>query len=230
MLKRIVMHRNARLILALAASLGSTSLGILGASPAAAADGPYAGLLIGPNFAASDAVSHPQLASVSRKTGVAAALVAGWKYGFLRGELEGGWRSAGIDEVRFKVLASGFKTAGSRLEGLYGMANLYADWSLGPSFTPFLGAGVGVQEARLNRAVRIEGLNLDLLKGGETKFAWQAVAGIAWHPAPAWSVSLDYRYVGTSDVQLDYARALSTAAARIENRTHQVTFGIRRTF
>ncbi|MBV6656754.1 MAG: porin family protein [Devosiaceae bacterium] len=79
------------------------------------------------------------------------------------------------------------------------MANLYADYSFG-SFQTFVGAGLGTARFRLDGHGVTGALNV--MSDAETAFAWQAMAGLAYHVTPSVTVEAMARYQAISDVTL----------------------------
>ena len=76
-----------------------------------------------------------------------------------------------------------------------GIVNLYYELDLG-SFNPFLGVGAGV--AQIDRTA-VNSPGLTLVERDATEFAYQAIVGITYEISRDFGVSLDGRYLGTSD-------------------------------
>ena len=70
------------------------------------------------------------------------------------------------------------------------MANLLYDFAPGATITPFVGAGAGIAFVDST----IQGCNMC-----STQFAYQGIVGLAWNVSPAFRVSLDGRYYGTTN-------------------------------
>ncbi|HKR86782.1 MAG TPA: outer membrane protein, partial [Phenylobacterium sp.] len=125
------------------------------------------------------------------------------------------------------------------------MANVIYDIMPQSAIDPFIGAGVGAARVKLkangqlsNVPGVISGTNPAIqnlvINDDDTAFAWQAIAGVAWHATDRLSVDLTYRYLGTSD--LNFASA-GTAPGGYQPGTFQgdvrdssVTLGVRYSF
>src|SRR3546814_7227362 len=70
------------------------------------------------------------------------------------------------------------------------MANTWYDIDFGSWLVPYLGGGVGVQKTEISG----NGADSD-----DTGFAWQLGGGLGFLVNDRMTVSLDYRYAGTSD-------------------------------
>jgi opacity protein-like surface antigen len=99
------------------------------------------------------------------------------------------------------------------------MANVLLDIDTGTQFTPYVGAGVGWGE------VRVDGLSLAGFPGlgsiddEDTVFAFQAIAGVAFDVTQQISLTADYRFFLTEDPEFD--------GVDVENRNHTLMFGAR---
>ena len=124
-------------------------------------------------------------------------------YGFgngLRAELEGSYRSSGVDRISGTDVAN--FSGGSQLN--YGlMVNGFYDFKVGVDWVyPYLGAGVGYQWTRLNdyrlgpADHRAFGM---AVSGTDGSFAYQAIAGAAFpvRAVPGLSLTAEYRFLGT---------------------------------
>lgn len=104
-------------------------------------------------------------------------------------------------------------------------ANAYYDIDTGTSITPYVGAGVGVAIVDAN--------DLGGLSGGTTtsstraRFAYQGIVGASMALNDQWSVTADYRYIGTTDPEYKTSAGVST---HDENASHNVVFGLRYAF
>jgi opacity protein-like surface antigen len=189
-------------------------------SPASARDGSgYVGLDLGAlfpsgtsvdgkltNVTTGDSGSLADAAKLHYKTGYDAALVAGYDFGMFRLEAEGGYKHAGLDRFQLSGALIGLlDDAGldvgdgnlpiedSNVRVLSGMINGLVDFNFGaPGFGGFVGAGVGVADVRYSFAG--EG-------SGDTKFAWQLLAGIRAPVSSNIDLGLKYRYFQTGTLK-----------------------------
>ncbi len=129
-----------------------------------------------------------------------------------RVELELGYRDNDIDQVTISGL--GAVAGRGEMTTISLMGNAYYDFATAASFTPFVGAGVGVANVKAE---------VDSI-GSETDnvFAYQLVAGGSLGVTPNLSVDLQYRYFATADPDFDGVES--------EYHTHNLMFGLRLTF
>lgn len=116
-------------------------------------------------------------------------------YGFNNGwrvELEGDYIRNGLDKVK----SGGLAAKGSGHESQYGgFVNGVYDFDIGlPWLYPYLGAGIGWQEARYSDA-KAAGFNVNQARGS---FAYQGIVGLSFPIAPVMGLSatLEYRFIG----------------------------------
>ena len=72
------------------------------------------------------------------------------------------------------------------------MVNLAYDIPLGDTWKLSLGGGLGIGGFR--GALRTTGTNFDILRGGQSSFQWQLIAGLAVSVAPDVDLFGEYRY------------------------------------
>ena len=84
-----------------------------------------------------------------------------------------------------------------------GIINLYYDLNLG-SFNPFLGVGAGVAQID---TTTVNSAGLTIVERDATEFAYQAIVGITYEISRDLSVSLDGRYLRTSDEDISATMA-----------------------
>jgi opacity protein-like surface antigen len=118
---------------------------------------------------------------------------------WLRLEAELGYVHMGLDEMTLKHRGETVDIHGHDRH-LRGMLNVYGDWDNASSLTPFVGAGVGVIQARLD-------IKWELPRTSQTveaddrdyAFAWQLLAGVSWRIASSWELELMYRYYASDE-------------------------------
>ncbi len=107
-------------------------------------------------------------------------------------ESEAAYRIADYDQA---TSGGGSSTANGDLKLATGIINLYYELDLG-LFSPFLGVGAGV--AQVDRTA-VNSPSLTLVERDATEFAYQAIVGITYEISRDFGISLDGRYLGTSD-------------------------------
>ncbi|HEX3885447.1 MAG TPA: OmpA family protein [Stellaceae bacterium] len=145
----------------------------------------------------------------------------GWNAGARLGYMVGPWRFEG--EYRHQengvngfagVSASGTVTADAL------MANAIYDFSLSSSFSPHIGAGIGM--ADLTASSRVPGIGTTLSNSSDWEFAYQAIAGLRYTLNPNWALDVDYRYLGTADAKFRTTPALGGAAVSTSYNSHNL--------
>lgn len=164
----------------------------------------------------------------------------GWGFGNgLRIELEGNRRGNKTSKNDVSVL--GFfhfpstKTTGNiRTTGM--MANVFYDFRIG-SVMPYIGGGIGFANSRFDSVGAEIGGLMTGVRGSETGFAYQGIAGLAVPVAtvPGLAITAEYRYFATSDMTVDVANWLPgligvTGKTTANDSEHSVMFGLRYNF
>jgi opacity protein-like surface antigen len=129
-----------------------------------------------------------------------------------RVEAELGYRVNDIDSVSIDGL--GTVADGGDMTTMSLMGNAFYDFATESSFTPFIGAGVGVAS-----------IETDIDSGDsddDTVFAYQVAAGASMAVNKNLNIDLQYRYFATDDPDFDGLEA--------EYNTHNLMFGLRYTF
>jgi opacity protein-like surface antigen len=88
------------------------------------------------------------------------------------------------------------KQGSGRVKVLAGLANGYYDFDTGTPFRPFVGAGVGIAQVKLDGG---------LVHDDDTGFAYQLQTGVAYPINDKLSAQVAYRYLGVNDVKLGSA-------------------------
>jgi outer membrane protein OmpA-like peptidoglycan-associated protein len=153
------------------------------------------------------------------ETGWAGIVGVGWGYGNgIRVELEGGYRTNDVDKASTGT-ANGDTNAWSlMLNGLY-------DVNTGTSFTPYIGAGLGLARVKFDD-VTVPG-GTTRIDDSDTTFAYQGLLGIAYTLAPQWKIDLGYRYFVAHDPEFN---ASTGAKVESEYRSHTVLLALRYEF
>jgi opacity protein-like surface antigen len=115
---------------------------------------------------------------------------------YFRGELAFGWRQAEVDDLELDSV--GVDLDQSHIGLFTAMMNGYFELPMIRGFRPFIGAGAGfgyfdVDIQTLGGAVAAD--------SGDFTFAWQGLAGVAFHLTPNFAVTGTYSYLGTADTE-----------------------------
>lgn len=147
----------------------------------------------------------------------------GYDFGVWRAEAEIGYSENEIDGAS----AGGVSLAGvsGETNASYFMINAYWDvpttwWR----FQPYLGGGIGMAD------VEVDGFNaggVAVLNDNETVFAYQGIAGLAYHFTPEVAGMVEYRYFATEDVELT---TTGGAGTDVNYDNHKLLAGLRFNF
>lgn len=172
----------------------------LNATPAPLkADCFYVGGFAGANWIQSN-VHHFDF---SYKTGYMLGGNFGYRWSCTGFRIEGeySYRKNRITQIRF----NGFHLGVHGHQRYYaGMGNLYYDFCVPDSYvTPFVGAGVGWYDQRIN----IE-RNTFSAEGTESKVAWQLLAGLTYEVNACYSIVLSYRMLKPAEKFFNHGATL----------------------
>lgn len=160
-------------------------------STAMAASGPYVSASGGLSvFHDNDAeiAGVASNASVSYKTGYGFNAAAGYRMNDFRLEAEFGYKKADLKNITHPLITGTFINSDQTVMSY--MLNGYYDINLDvPSFTPFVGAGLGL----LNGEVNLNGIKRD-----DNVLGFQFTAGGSYNINKNVSLDLYYRYQGAS--------------------------------
>lgn len=149
----------------------------------------------------------------------------GWGNG-LRTELEGAYRNNTIKSARFAGVDT--RASGS-MSSLSLMANAIYDFNLG-SFSPYIGAGVGLARIGANRTSTANAQVDDY----DMQLAYQGIAGVAYALTNNWKLDLGYRYFATTNPSFMAGSAASGGPTgptiRSEYSAHTVLLSVRYEF
>jgi opacity protein-like surface antigen len=137
---------------------------------------------------------------------------------YFRGELALGWRQAEVDDLERNGTAL---TLDETYIGLFtAMLNGYLELPMIRGFRPFIGAGAGFGYFDVD--IRTVGGTV-AANSGDFTFAWQGLAGVAFHFTPNIAVTGTYSYLGTVNTE-DFT--LNGLVLK-DYRTHTLMAGIR---
>jgi OmpA-OmpF porin, OOP family len=189
--------------------LGVCAAVLLGSlSTAALADDPTYGpyLSVGGGISFLDSISPSGTGnntSIDFKDGYLVTGAAGWGFGNgLRTELEIGWHDNNAKQPFVQNSTPGTFIFGGNgratQETLFGNA-LY-DFDTGTPWTPHVGFGIGIDSARVDNVNLPAGSNP--VNTHDTVFAYQGIVGVEYAVAPGFHLGVEYRYIGTSDLEI----------------------------
>lgn len=111
------------------------------------------------------------------------------------------------------------------------MLNVYADWHNSTAFTPFVGAGLGLAQVRLDMKFTRSNSEIAETDDKTTVFAYQFMGGVSWAIHQAWELELSYRYYATNDRTHDNHSAANYPEVDIEGtKCSSVYLGMRFNF
>ena len=139
-----------------------------------------------------------------------------WNNGF-RTELEVFHSRADLDKISGGVGGNNGHLSNTDL-----FANGFYDLNTGTMYTPYIGAGIGAAYVNSNHIGNLK--DGSSLNGTNIEFAYQGIVGVSAQLDDNWSVTADYRYIGTPDpkVHTSTGRGVYT-----ENQSHNILLGIR---
>lgn len=145
----------------------------------------------------------------------------------IRTEIELSRRENDVD----RVTGTGAGTGAGAIAATSGMLNLIYDLRAGASLTPYIGIGAGLAYFSGDGA-RSTAAGTGSIKGSDTEFAYQAIAGIAFAVTERVSLALDYRYLSTfqePDLDLRFASGASRSVS-VDYASHSFMLGLRYQF
>jgi outer membrane protein OmpA-like peptidoglycan-associated protein len=162
--------------------------------------GLYIGAGIGVNYLGQETIGTPaNIAGGGQfKSGLgpAAELSLGWGFGNgLRAEIQGNWMDNKFNKVGG---FSGLTSAGGWEQKFGGLVNVLYDFNgLAPWIVPYIGAGVGYEDANMG-GVRAYGPagQINMANSTQGAFAYQGILGAAFPVAPGLALTAEYRFLG----------------------------------
>ena len=198
------------------------------AAPAQAASktGPYVEAQLGYAFPDPVDVSDgPIDGGVDLKDAFVFGGAVGYRFPWVRLELNGSWRKFDVDQVK----ASGFGSSGGDgdASAAVGLVNLYLDPSVDWPVRPFIG-GVGGAYVSVDTGDDSP-IEVDDEAGA---FAWNLMAGLSYNVTPAVTLSAGYRYLRLEGTDFSASLAgVDTGDVDVDDVvSHEVVVGLRYTF
>jgi opacity protein-like surface antigen len=145
----------------------------------------------------------------------------GYNYGSARAEAEIAYHRNDVDEVSaFGIGVPGDGT----VSALSFMVNGYYDFHSGNSpWVPYLGGGIGVANVDADISV----IGLQFVDDSATVFAYQLMAGLGFNINPTTTLTMGYRYFGTTDPEFDDVFGVPFDS---EYQAHEFNLGVRVAF
>lgn len=178
-------------------------------------------------------------------TGYVVALRGGWRFravgpGTPRLELDLSYRQNDVDQFGGQGDV-GPGTGKLKARGL--MVNALYDFRFGSRFVPYVGLGLGsvrVEADDIRKDITSPACCTGIIDGKDSGLAWQGILGVAYEATQHWGVTLDYRYLATTD-DLKYGYRAGclpdgSACSRLPGdteakyRSHTVSVGLRYAF
>ncbi len=192
----------------------------------AAESGPYLGLHGGANLSAQDSENDSSLGrfNLGFEPGYQGNLVLGYRlvpdsdYGKGRLELEIGYRQNKIDKIEF--VEGSFSADGEAIVWDL-MLNSFGEFSNQTSWTPYVGAGIGVA------IVSLEGVAVDgnpVVDDDDLVLAYQLAVGAGYALSKRVELDIGYRFFGTNAPRLKDVDGLAFDS---EYKVHNLQLGIR---
>jgi OmpA-OmpF porin, OOP family len=186
--------------------------------------GPYATVSAGASFVQDVTPTEQSGAegnvatTTSFKTGYRVTAAAGWGWGNgLRTEAEVGYSASDAD--------GGALSDNGRFSQKTLMGNVIYDFQTGTPWTPHLGVGLGVGFDRVG-GVNVPA-GIQPINASSTSFSYQGIAGVEYALSPALRLGLDYRYIGSSDIEVGSGVYVVPHAASYDVNSHNVLLTLR---
>lgn len=146
--------------------------------------------------------------------GFAGIGAVGYNFGHVRLEGELGYRRNGVDQYRNPGVAGSGDTDAITILG-----NVVYDFLPDARINPYIGAGIGAARVNFDSHRRAGAAFVD---DSDWVLAYQGILGVNYKLAPQTLISLDYRYLGTSDA--DVTTSLGAADGRYQ--AHTILLGV----
>jgi outer membrane protein OmpA-like peptidoglycan-associated protein len=156
--------------------------------------------------------------TTSFKTGYRVTAAAGWGWGNgFRTEAEFGYSASDV--------SGGDLSDNGRFSQKTLMGNILYDFDTGTQWTPHLGVGAGVGFDRVGGVVVPAGVQP--INNASTAFSYQGIAGVEYALSPQLRLGLDYRYIGSSALDVGSGIYVNPHAAQYDVNSHNVLLTLR---
>ncbi len=147
---------------------------------------------------------------VSFEAGWNAGGAIGYDFGMFRTDFEFGYRKNGLESITWDGISESLT---ENITVMSYLANGYFDFDTSTAFTPYVGFGVGFA-------------NIEIPADTDSVFAYKITAGLEYALSPAFSLTGDYTFFGTSDSKFTD----SGVTIESEYDSHNINAGIRLNF
>lgn len=138
-----------------------------------------------------------ETAKITYDSGFVGSLAAGYDFANpLRMEIELLRQKNDLELTSYNNFYGGFNDGDLKTHSL--MVNGFYDVDTGSSWTPFVGAGIGMSKLDINDPGFQE-------SDSDEVFTYQFIGGVAYAVNEDWSIDAQYRFMGTSDATIDDA-------------------------
>jgi opacity protein-like surface antigen len=152
--------------------------------------------------------------------GVSGAI--GYKWRSLQVEAEYLWRYRFDFDNRFTNAANGIK---SNIETHSVMLKTLWNFENSSSFTPYIGAGLGINRHKAESRLRNSLTQLtDNVYTERENFTWAIMLGVSYPLTKDWNVAIDYRFADLGQIKIK--RLSSGGRITADYFTHDITIGI----
>lgn len=206
-------------------------LGAAGSALATEPASPYLQVGAGMNFLDHTSFTNPagtftSSSHINYNVGPVVTGAVGYAFGNnWRAEFELGWRDSPAKDITLSTGATvgGSQSFNAHAEAYSYMFNALYDFDLGGygaqygKWVPHIGGGIGPVVISTHRSP------------SDTVFGGQAIAGVEYAYTPTLRFGLDYRFIGTTDVHLNYTQAGITAGRSVSTNyyDHAILFTLR---
>lgn len=136
-----------------------------------------------------------ETAKITYDSGFVGSLAAGYDFANpLRMEVELLRQKNDLELTSYNNVYGSFNDGDLKTHSL--MVNGFYDVDTGSSWTPFVGAGIGMSKLDINDPGFQE-------SDSDEVFTYQLIGGVAYAVNEDWSIDAQYRFMGTSDATID---------------------------
>ena len=214
-----------RLLFSVLVMASISSVAMASAAPPVTKSNPwYVGLRTGGSFPMN---SNQNSMSTSHFPGYIGLAEAGYEFGtWYAVEVEGGYLRSTVKDIQSAGLTTTWKEQST--SAWLGMLNGYFKYKNTSRFVPYVGLGIGAEALNVNWRFGTQPMNVGgqtlagyyKVKGIKGLFAYQAIIGSAINLDKHWSISFDYRFLGTINNQRFGSTLFTTPQPPVAPQTH----------
>jgi opacity protein-like surface antigen len=139
----------------------------------------------------------------------------------IRGEIEWSYRNASLEQASGPIIANALD---GQLNAYRSTSNLFFDFNPDGRFNLYCGGGVGVGFVDIDATDPAVPLSTRLKS---SSFVYQGVAGMSAKIRPQVELFADYRFTGTSQLEIDTITPLGTSDIDVDISSNDIFFGLR---